>query len=105
MACTDHGKVMVNNYANFTNNIGEISVYDGTENSFTFTPNEGCRLDRVLINGLDVTKSVRNNQLTTTILPNSKMMVVFSPIGSDVNGDGRTDIADVVAIVNIILGQ
>ena len=105
MACTDHGKVMVNNYANFTNNIGEISVYDGTENSFTFIPNEGCRLDRVLINGLDVTKSVKNNQLATTILPNSKMMVVFSPIGSDVNGDGRTDIADVVAIVNIILGQ
>ena len=33
------------------------------------------------------------------------MMVIFSPIGSDVNGDGQTDIADVVAIVNIILGQ
>ena len=104
-ACSDHGKVTINDNIVFSNDIGEINVHDGVENTFVFTPSEDCRLDRVLINGLDVMKSVQNNQLTTKILPNSKMMVVFSPKGADVNGDGRVDIADVVAIVNIILGQ
>lgn len=80
-------------------------VNDGIDNTFVFTPNQGYQLNRVLINGLDVTKSINDNQLTAKILPNSKMIVVFSTISSDVNGDGRTDIADVVAIVNFILGQ
>lgn len=105
IACSDQGKVLVNNYQSFTNNIGEASVFDGTENTFVFTPEEGCRLDRVLINGLDVTKSVKNNRLTAQIMPNSKMMVVFSPNNSDVNGDGVVNIADVISIVNTILEQ
>lgn len=105
LACSDHGKVTINDNPDFSNDIGDINVYDGQESTFTFTPNEGCHLDRVLLNGLDVTRSVEDDQLKATITPNSKMMVVFSPIGGDVNGDGRMDVNDVVLLVNLILGN
>ena len=105
LACSDQGKVVINDVMTYTNMVGEVTVYDGTENKFVFTPEENCKLDRVLVNGLDVSKSVKNNQLTTTLLPNSTIMVIFTPNGADVNGDGQIDISDVVALVNIILGQ
>lgn len=105
LACTDLGKVIINDYIEFSNNIDETTVYGGAENVFTFVPDGSNRLGRVLINGLDVTKSVKNNQLSTTIMPNTKMMVVFSPNNSDVNGDGVVNIADVISIVNTILEQ
>ncbi|MBR5062144.1 MAG: leucine-rich repeat protein [Prevotella sp.] len=105
IACTDHGKVTINNNTDFTNDIGETNVYDSMTNTFVFTPEEGYQLNRVLLDGLDVTKSVSNNQLTTMIRENSKMMVVFSPKGADVNGDGQVNINDVVMLVNLILGQ
>ena len=75
------------------------------ESTFTFQPNENCELRQVLIDGLDVTRSVENNQLTTKVNEGSKMIVVFDNKGSDVNGDGTVDISDVVQLVNIILGQ
>lgn len=105
IACTDHGKVTINDSIELANDIGEANVYDSKTNTFVFTPNESCHLERVLLDGLDVTRSVNNNQLTTMIRENSKMIVMFSPKGADVNGDGRVDIADVVAIVNLILRQ
>lgn len=105
MACTDQGKVMVNDSYSFTNDIGEVSVNDGMDNTFSFVPEDGCQLERVLINGLDVTRSVRDNRLTARILPNSKMVVVFSSTNSDINGDGVVNIADVISIVNTILNQ
>ena len=61
MACSDQGKVTINYFFEFANNIGETVVYDGTENIFVFTPEEGYRYDWILINGLDVTKSVKND--------------------------------------------
>ena len=105
MACNDLGKVLINGYMDFTNKVGEASLYDGGENTFVFTPNEGCMLKQVLINGLDVTRSVKDNKLTTTILDGSSMNVIFSEEGGDVNGDGVVNITDVVALVNIILGK
>jgi len=105
IACNNNGKVKVNGGVQFTNNIGEVSVYDGMESTFTFQPNENCELRQVLIDGLDVTLSVENNQLTTKVNEGSKMIVVFDNKGSDVNGDGTVDISDVVQLVNIILGQ
>lgn len=105
LACSDQGKVNINGDCFFTNDMGEVTVYEDTKNTFLFSPDEGCRLNRVLINGLDVTKSVKDNRLTATITPNTKMMVMFSSDSADVNGDGRTDIVDVVVIVNLILGQ
>ena len=59
----------------------------------------------MLIDGLDVTVSVENNQLTTKVHEGSKMMVIFDKTGYDVNGDGMVNISDVVALVNLILGQ
>lgn len=103
--CSNHGKVTINDTFTFTNKLGQASVYDGIESKFVFTPDEDCQLDRVLLNGLDVTKSVKDNQLTTTILPNSSMMVIFSSESNDINHDGQVNIADVVALVKIILGQ
>ena len=105
MACSNQGKVMVNDYIEFTNKLGEVTVYEGADSKFVFTPDEGCQLERVIINGLDVTNNVKNNQLTTTIYPNYSMMVFFNKMGADVNRDGQIDISDVVALVNIILGQ
>ncbi len=105
LACSDHGKVTVNDTFTFSTKIAEATVYDGIDSKFVFSPDANCRLDRVLINGLDVTKSVSNNELSTTILPNSSMMVIFSSNSADVNGDGVTNISDVIEIVNLILNQ
>ena len=67
MSCNNKGKVMVNGGIQFTNDMGEVSVYDGMENSFIFQPKENCELRQVLIDGLDVTVSVEKNQLTTKV--------------------------------------
>ena len=104
MSCTDQGKVIINDNFEFTNDIGEVSINNEAENTFVFKPNANYQLTKVLINGEDVTSSVKNNQLTTMIPAGSKMNVVFSQKTGDVNGDGTVDISDVVKLVNIILG-
>ncbi len=105
MSCNNKGKVTVNGGVQFTNDMGEVSVYDGTDNTFAFTPEENCQLEQVLIDGLDITLSVKNNQLTTKVHAGSKMIVTFSKSSGDMNGDGVVNISDVVALVNLILGQ
>jgi hypothetical protein len=62
-------------------------------------------LEQVLIDGLDVTLSVKENKLSTKIRENSKMIVTFCKEGGDINGDGSINIADVVMLVNLILAQ
>ena len=105
MSCNNKGKVKINGTTEFTNNVGEVSVYDGMDNTFVFTPEENCQLEQMLIDGLDVTLSVENNKLTTKVNEGSKMIVMFDKSGVDVNGDGMVNISDVVALVNLILGQ
>ena len=105
MSCNNKSKVLINDGVQFTNDVGEVSVIDGMDNTFVFTPNNNCELRQVLIDGLDVTLSVENNQLTTKVHEGSKMIVIFDKKGSDVNGDGMVNINDVVALVNLILGQ
>ena len=105
ISCNNKGKVMINQGVQISNKVGKISVYDGVDNTFVFTPEENCELEQVLIDGLDVTKSVKNNQLTTKIHEGSKMIVTFSKSSGDMNGDGMVNISDVVALVNLILGQ
>jgi len=104
LACNSKGSVLINGKTTFTNKIKDMDVNEEEENTFEFIPNEGCRLEQVTLNGLDVTLSVSNNKLTTVIPANSQMMVVFSK-GNDINGDGNVNISDVVSLVNIILGQ
>lgn len=104
LSCTDQGTVVINNNQEFTNDIDEVDINNGAENTFVFKPNAKYQLTKVLINGEDVTSSVKNNQLTTMIPAGSKMNVVFSQTTGDVNGDGTVDISDVVKLVNIILG-
>ena len=105
MSCNNKGKVMINGGVQFTNDVSEVSVYDGVDNTFVFLSNDNCQLKQVLIDGLDVTLSVENNQLTTKVHEGSKMMVIFDKMSYDVNGDGTVDISDVVKLVNFILGQ
>ena len=105
MSCNNKGKVLVNGSTLFKNDLGEVNVNYEDDNTFIFQPNDNCELRQVLIDGLDVTLSVENNQLTTKVHVGSKMIVIFDKTGSDVNGDGRVDISDVVALVNVILGQ
>ncbi|MBO7558626.1 MAG: leucine-rich repeat protein [Bacteroidaceae bacterium] len=105
MSCNNKGKVKINGTTEFTNNVGKVGVFDGMDNTFIFQPNDKCELRQVLIDGLDVTLSVENNQLTTKVNEGSKMIVMFDKSGVDVNGDGMVNISDVVALVNLILGQ
>ena len=105
VSCNNKGKVKINGTTEFTNNVGEVSVIDGIDNTFVFQPNDNCELRQVLIDGLDVTLSVESNQLTTKVHEGSKMIVMFDKKGADVNGDGQLNISDVVALVNLILGQ
>ena len=104
VACNTRGNVVINGQTALTNMNEEIEVNQDVKNTFEFIPNEGCRLEQVTLNGLDVTLSVNKNKLTAMIPANSQMMVVFSR-GNDVNGDGNVDISDVVSLVNFILAQ
>ena len=104
MACNTKGSVLVNNETIFTNKIKDVEVNEEEENTFEFIPNEGCKLEQVLLNGLDVISSVENNTLKAVIPANSQMNVVFSKVG-DMNNNGKIDISDVVLLVNMILGQ
>lgn len=105
LACNDKGKVLINGSNVFTNDMGNLDVYDGVNNTFVFLPGNDCKLKQVLVNGEDVTGTVKDNQLITTISEGSKMYVNFAQTDADVNGDGNVDISDVVELVNIILGQ
>ena len=101
------GKVQVNDNTAFTNDLGQVRAFDGVDNTIVFTPNVGCSLEQVIIDGVDVTKSVVDNQLITRFNQHSKMFVIFSTGGveGDINQDGFVDISDVVMLVNMFLGN
>ena len=106
VSCNDKGRVrMIDVGVQFTNNVIDVIINDGTDNLFYFEPNDNCVLKQVLIDGVDVTRSVRNNELTATVHQGSKMIIIFDEPGYDVNGDGTVNITDVVKLVNFILGQ
>jgi len=106
VSCNDKGKVRMTNVGvQFTNNVVDVIISDGTDNLFYFEPNDNCVLKQVLIDGVDVTRSVRYNELKTTVHQGSKMIVIFDEPSYDVNGDGTVNITDVVKLVNFILGQ
>ena len=104
LACNTKGSVLINGKTTFTNKIKDVEVNEEEENTFEFIPNEGCRLEQVTLNGLDVTLSVSNNKLRAMIPAKSQMMVVFSK-SNDINGDGNVDVSDVNAVINIMLGK
>ena len=106
VSCNDKGRVrMIDVGVQFTNNVVDVIINDGTDNLFYFEPNDNCVLKQVLIDGVDVTRSVRYNELKATVHQGSKMIVIFDEPGYDVNGDGTVNITDVVKLVNFILGQ
>jgi hypothetical protein len=105
LACKNKGEVLINNNKEFTNDVDYVSLYSGTANTFAFTPEKGCELEQVTLDGLDITPSVKDNKLSTIIRENSKMNVVFSAQNSDINKDGNVDISDVTKLVQIILGN
>ena len=106
VSCNDKGKVRMTNVGvQFTNNVVDVIINDGTDNLFYFEPNDNCVLKQVLIDGVDVTHSVRYNELKATVHQGSKMIVIFDEPSYDVNGDGTVNITDVVNLVNFILGQ
>ena len=106
VSCNDKGKVRMTNVGvQFTNNVVDVIISDGTDNLFYFEPNDNCVLKQVLIDGVDVTRSIRYNELKATVHQGSKMIVIFDEPGYDVNGDGTVNITDVVKLVNFILGQ
>ena len=105
ISCSNRGSVSINGSPTITSKIAAADINEGTDNTFTFTPKPGCRLDQVTLNGLDITANVEGNTLTCTIPANSQMIVTFTTEQGDINNDGTINIADVVAIVNKILGN
>ena len=104
LSCNTKGTVSINGINTISNTISQTAINEGTDNTFTFTPKPGCRLDQVVLNGLDITSNVEGNTLTCTIPANSQMIVTFTTEQGDFNNDGTISISDVVAIVNKILG-
>ena len=104
-SCDKKGSVTINGTQNITGKIDMADINEGADNTFTFAPKPGCKLDQVILNGLDITANVENNTLTCTIPANSQMIVTFTSEQGDMNNDGTLDISDVVAIVNKILGN
>lgn len=104
LSCDTKGSVSINGGTAISSKITSSEFNEDAENTFTFTPKANCKLDQVILNGLDITVNVENNTLTTTIPANSQMIVTFTNQTGDMNNDGVLDITDVVAIVNKILG-
>ena len=105
LSCSNKGSVSINGSPSITSKIAAASIKENADNTFTFTPKPSCRLEQVILNGLDITANVENNTLTCIIPANSQMIVTFTTEQGDINNDGRIDISDVVSIVNKILGN
>ena len=59
----------------------KFEVDEGTSHTLTFTPNSGYRLKSVMVNGVDVTASVVNNQYTVSnISQNTTVIVTYEAI-------------------------
>jgi len=104
-SCNKKGSVSINGTQEITGSIDMANIIENSDNTFTFTPKPNCRLDQVILNGLDITSNVEGNTLTCTIPANSQMIVTFTSEQGDMNNDGTLDISDVVSIVNKILGN
>lgn len=107
VACNSQGSVAVNGGETISGNICEVEAMENTTNALVFFPNNGCKLEQVLLNGEDVTGQVEENSLNAVITKNSTMIVSFHKGSSDmdINHDGSVDISDVVTLVNYILGN
>ncbi len=105
LSCNTKGSVSINDTQSISSKIAEVSILENADNTFTFAPKPNCRLDQVVLNGLDITANVEGNTLTCTIPANSQMIVTFTTEQGDLNNDGTINISDVVAIVNKILGN
>ena len=105
LCCNSKGIVTINEASDFSNKMGIVNIFENKENTFVFTPKDNCKLEQVSLNGFDITTSVENYTLKTSIPANSQMVVTFSHFSCDINSDGCVDISDVVSLVNIILGQ
>ena len=78
-----YGKAKVNLNTNVNNGIGgaisasKTNILEGTTQTITFTPAEGFEINKVEVNGVDKTGSVRNNKLNV-VMGNSDVTVVVT---------------------------
>ncbi len=59
---------------------GTAEYYEGTEVEYTFTPDEGYELDKVLVNGQEVT--VKDNKGTLTVTGDTKIEASFKKVAT-----------------------
>lgn len=94
---------------NISNSEFITNVKGGENITLSFLPDTGYKLSSVLINDVESVGLVQNNILTIENIRNeTAVKVKFSRIDNihgDVNGDGEVSLADINAIIEIILTQ
>ena len=89
----------------------DIRCKAGQTYTFRFNAPEGRRIQSVVFRGANVTDWLtEDGEFTTPALSKSAELIVTydssaAPAKGDVNGDGKITIADVTALVNVILGR
>ena len=84
-----------------------VSAKFGDSVTITVTPDNGYMLDTIEVKDANGNEVSHNDMSFTMPKSNVTITVTWKYVGvkGDVNGDGNVDISDVVALVNIILGQ
>ena len=85
----------------------DLKVKIGENYTFRLSPKDGKNIKNVYFNGRDVTSQLEadNTYTTPSITSNSTLKIVYEGDGPDLNNDGKVDAADVVKLVNIIMGE
>ena len=78
---SDSGGSISYNGSTITNTTRSFTVEQGASSTITITPNTGYRLNRLTVNGTDVTSSVWNNSYTVSnITGNTSIVATFTPL-------------------------
>lgn len=104
IACGNGGSMQMHG-VDYEETIVKAYASKDVETTISFTPARGQQLSMVKLNGEDITNEVQDNVLTANIPADATLLVTFKHQGYDINQDGEVTIADVVSLVNYILGN
>ncbi len=99
--------VTIETTENGTVEASTLTPKHGEQVVITVTPDEGCKLVSLTVNGEDVTEQVVDGKYTIeSVTADVTVTAVFAMtlIAGDVNGDGTVGIGDIVAVTNVMAG-